>query len=91
MGIFKRKNTIFSNCKICGKETSKTGNLTNMVMAGNRDPEMQDPNNFNDKYGMMCSIHAMDVTKQIVSEYNIPEEEYQTAFEKAKDFVLSGH
>lgn len=74
----------FPKCKICGKETTRTGNTTNMILAGIRKPE-----EFNDKYGMMCSEHASEVTKRIIEEKHISDEDLRKAYKEAIKLICS--
>ena len=72
----------FPACRLCGKETSKMGNLTNMVLAG-----IDDPVRFDDEYGMMCAEHAGQLTEKIVSERGLSESELKNAVAKATEIM----
>lgn len=72
----------FPNCKICNSETSLTGNLTNMELTG-----INDSNEFNTKYGMMCSNHAQQLTKQLMQEKGLTEVDFRKAYEKVEQAI----
>ena len=74
----------FPSCKICGGETTRTGNTTNMILAGIRNPE-----EFNAKYGMMCAKHAGEVTKRLIDEKQLSEEDLKKAHKKAIKLICS--
>jgi len=74
--------TSFPTCKLCGQETSRMGNLTNMVLVGINDPVC-----FNDKYGMMCAEHAGQLTEKILSEKGLSESELENAMAKATEIM----
>jgi len=77
LGKYKSK-TKFSKCKLCDKEPSKTGNYTNMFLS-----KIHDPQKFDEKYGMMCSNHATEITKKILKEKNLDEKDWERAAQKA--------
>lgn len=81
----KKKSNIYASCKICGAETSKTGNVTNMILSG----LTHDPEGFNEKYGMMCKEHAGQVTQQIMQENNLSDDDFEAAFSQAEEIVLN--
>ena len=64
----------FPYCKICGKETSKAGNITNMILSG-----IDNPNEFNDFYGMLCADHAAELTSKIAKSKNLSTSDVQEA------------
>lgn len=72
----------FPTCKLCDKETSLTGNLTNMALSG-----VEDPSEFNSKYGMMCSSHAGQITKQIMEDKGLTDTDFSNAHDKAKRLI----
>ena len=74
----------FPKCKVCGKATSKAGNLTNMVLV-----EIEDPGRVDDEYGMMCAEHAGELTDRIVSEKRLSESELQEAMARAHELMLT--
>lgn len=74
----------FPSCKICGKETTRTGNTTNMILTGIRNPE-----EFNNKYGMMCAEHAGEITKRIIEQKQLSEEDLRKANKGAIKLICS--
>ncbi len=64
----------FPTCKRCSKATSKSGNYTNMYLSGILDPE-----EFSNRYGMMCAEHAGDVTRAIMEEEKLTMEDVARA------------
>lgn len=64
----------FPTCKKCGKETSRAGNITNMILSG-----MTDPDEFNQRYGMMCTRHAVEITEKIAQERNLTSDDIAKA------------
>ena len=56
----------FPTCKKCGKKTSRAGNITNMILSG-----IKNPDEFNQRYGMMCAQHATEITEKIAQERNL--------------------
>ena len=78
------RSTSFPTCKLCGKETSKTGNLTNMQLLG-----IGDPVGFNEEYGMMCADHAAELTKRIVSELGLSDSDLEKAMARATQDMLT--
>jgi hypothetical protein len=75
-------NLKFPTCRLCDKETSLTGNLTNMALSG-----IDEPDEFNNKYGMMCSNHAGQITKQIMEDKGLTEADFHKAHERAKEIM----
>jgi hypothetical protein len=65
-GLFRSEKGYFPACKKCGKETSRTGNITNMILLG-----IEDPQEFNQRYGMMCERHAAEITERMAKERNL--------------------
>lgn len=51
---------IFETCKFCPTETSKTGNIANMLLVRENDPGA-----FHEKFGMSCGDHAGDITARM--------------------------
>lgn len=78
MGIFSKKNKS-STCHICGKELSKVGNYTNMILS-----DITDPKEFDESYGLKCAEHSSELTELLVSENKISEEDFEKAFELAE-------
>ena len=68
----------FPTCKYCGQETSMAGNLTNMILS-----EIEDPGEFNSKYGMRCTEHSSGLTRELMKEKNISKNEFEEAHKKA--------
>lgn len=46
--LFRSEKGYFPACKKCGKETSRTGNITNMILS-----RIKDLDEFNQRYGMI--------------------------------------
>lgn len=81
--------TNFPTCKKCTKQTSKSGNYTNMFLSGISNPE-----EFDNYYGMMCADHASEITQKIIQEKNLTEIDLANAHKKAlklMDEELSGN
>lgn len=74
--------TSFPTCRKCPKTTSKAGNYTNMILAGIRNPE-----EFDEKYGMMCGDHAGEITQKILQEKNLTMEDWAKANSLALKFM----
>lgn len=73
-----QKRLYFPACMKCGEETSKSGNLTNMILSG-----ITDPDEFNRRYGMMCADHTAEITQKIIQEKNLTEIDLANAHKKA--------
>lgn len=69
----------YLHCAKCEKETSKTGNYTNMCLLGISSPE-----EFAQKNGMMCASHAEETTALIMQEKKLDKKDFDKAFEEAK-------
>lgn len=55
----------YPTCKFCAQETSKTGNVSNMILLNIKDPRA-----FDASFGMACSQHAMELTARIAPEFS---------------------
>lgn len=75
--------TSFPTCKICGRETTKAGNLINMVLMGINDPVL-----FNNDYGMMCAEHAGELTERIISEKGLSASDFAKANKRATELMI---
>lgn len=72
----------FLTCKKCGKETSRAGNITNMILSG-----IINPDEFNQRYGMMCAQHAVEITEKIAQERNLTPDDITKANMKALQVI----
>ena len=72
----------FPTCKKCGKETSRAGNITNMILSG-----IINPDEFNQHYGMMCAQHTVEITEKITQERNLTPDDIAKANMKALQVI----
>jgi hypothetical protein len=74
------------SCKVCGAETSLENNLVNIYALAMEDEHGR----FHHEYGMMCSAHAGELTRQLLDSGKVTDADLETATKRAAAFVAPG-
>jgi hypothetical protein len=77
----------FEQCKVCGASPDVRKNLTHMAALGMLD----EPGRFHHEYGMMCSTHARELTRQLLESGKITDGDLETATKQASALIAPGH
>jgi hypothetical protein len=75
------------SCKVCGAETSLGNNLVNIYALAME----HEHGRFHHEYGMMCSTHARELTRQLLESGKITDGDLETATKRASAFIAPGH
>jgi hypothetical protein len=75
---------VYPKCSMCSRETSMTGNLTNMYALGMGHA----PDRFHREYGMMCADHASELTGRFLEEAKVSEADVERGRALAIDFMM---